>query len=702
MRRWIKPCSALCFRATLLAVAGLLQASAVNGQNGVFVAVESSPNSNDVNQPFALATAGNEVTEAIGDYRRYCQRRQWEKAFKELDKVRAAKPGGLVADKDGVMLPPSVILSRLMAELPDEGKSAFRLFHDADAKNLLDQAQGKDEQTTLTKVATEYLLTSSGNAAANRLGDLLFERGEYGDAIRAWKSILDGTADATISKPQLLVKIGIAATRDGQSQTFQEALKEIQEKHIDADVTIGGQSVKAVECLKQYSGRNTNSGSTANASSAKKAASKVRLIADSKPLWQFRWFPMINPALGDREGLVIYDQMYGRQFSSSFVPPAVVDGQKIYSDLVGYDVGIDLSTGKLAWRSGRFFDLVKAGSPNRERNPLLEQSGIICTKDRVWSVAHDPSNQNNGQPTRYNLVARNTESGKEEFSSKSAKDGVRDWTMNGTPAVDGERIYIAAYKLNRPSDVYALCLNAADGKLIWNTKIGAFKNDMRQNNYMVRIRMTVPSIILAGSNLYFDTQAGSLVHLNAQTGEIVWGINYESGAPDTTNYYDQPPEQCTVSEPMLVDGVLYFKGMRSRRLYAVDPSGPKVLWSRPVSEKAILVGVDKDRVYLGGPELTAYDLKTRQLLWSKPVPMTTGYTKPLLTRDRIYQFSPRGIYELDKASGEVVQLFRGADLDSIGGGLLLTPHALVAISNLAITAYPVEEATADGGKTKAE
>jgi len=142
----------------------------------------------------------------------------------------------------------------------------------------------------------------------------------------------------------------------------------------------------------------------------------------------------------------------------------------------------------------------------------------------------------------------------------------------------------------------------------------------------------------------------------------------------------------------MVDGVLYIKGMRSRRLYAVDPEEPKVLWSRPVSENAVLAGVDRERAYLGGEEITAYDLKTQQLLWSKPVPMGTSWVRPLMTGDRIYQFTPRGIYEIEKATGDIVQLFRGADMESVGGRLMLTPHALVAISNIAITAYPVEEA----------
>jgi hypothetical protein len=70
-----------------------------------------------------------------------------------------------------------------------------------------------------------------------------------------------------------------------------------------------------------------------------------------------------------------------------------------------------------------------------------------------------------------------------------------------------------------------------------------------------------------------------------------------------------------------------------------------------------------------------------------------------MTEDRIYQFTPRGIYEIDKQSGEIAHLFRGADMDSLGGNLMLTPKALVAISNLAITAYPIEF-TSDAAGTR--
>jgi hypothetical protein len=73
-----------------------------------------------------------------------------------------------------------------------------------------------------------------------------------------------------------------------------------------------------------------------------------------------------------------------------------------------------------------------------------------------------------------------------------------------------------------------------------------------------------------------------------------------------------------------------------------------------------------------------------------------------MTADRIYQFTPRGIYEIAKTDGAVLQLFRGIDMDSLGGGLYVAPHALVAVSNLAITAYPIESATDPGQSAATE
>ena len=116
-------------------------------------------------------------------------------------------------------------------------------------------------------------------------------------------------------------------------------------------------------------------------------------------------------------------------------------------------------------------------------------------------------------------------------------------------------------------------------------------------------------------------------------------------------------------------------------------------WKRSVPDNAMLAGIDEQTVYLASEELLAFDLKTQRLLWANNLPFKSTVIIPLMTEHRYYQFTPRGIYEVDKATGEVAHLFRGADRDSGGGAILTTSELLITISAHAITAYPLKKAS---------
>ena len=107
--------------------------------NVVFeVADSATPTENkDVNRAFILPAQPPEVTEAIEDFVRYRMKETWEKAFKALEKVTSAAPKGLVARPDGILVPSRLLVKQALAELPPAGKNAYRIFHDAEAKNLL-------------------------------------------------------------------------------------------------------------------------------------------------------------------------------------------------------------------------------------------------------------------------------------------------------------------------------------------------------------------------------------------------------------------------------------------------------------------------------------------------------------------------------------------------------------------------------------
>jgi hypothetical protein len=82
------------------------------------------------------------------------------------------------------------------------------------------------------------------------------------------------------------------------------------------------------------------------------------------------------------------------------------------------------------------------------------------------------------------------------------------------------------------------------------------------------------------------------------------------------------------------------------------------------------------------------------MTWSASLPMLGARMTPLVGESRLLAFAPRGVYEIDLTDGDTVRILRGADRESMGGDLCRAPGRLIAVSNLAITAYPVAEAPA--------
>ena len=102
-------------------------------------------------------------------------------------------------------------------------------------------------------------------------------------------------------------------------------------------------------------------------------------------------------------------------------------------------------------------------------------------------------------------------------------------------------------------------------------------------------------------------------------------------------------------------------------------------------------------MYLGGDEIIAIDRKTQRLAWATKVPIATDYARPIMTANRLYQFTPRGVFEIDKVTGENRQASsRQRSLESrLGRTLRIKGSTLVSVSNLAVTAYALsgEQAT---------
>ena len=624
---------------------------------------------------FTLPTQSTDVKDSLDEFQRFVKHEAWDKAFKTLETIASKTSSGYMDRSDGVLVPNKLLARSLLAGLPSAGKNAYRVFYDAQATSLWEKASGKAEVENLSKIVNDHLISSVGDRAADRLGDLYFEQGELEQAASAWRSILAYCPDSQLSKAQTLVKIGTALARSGRWNEFREIEQTVRERHASETVELGGRRVAAGEQIARLA-----------AMADDKQPALVNALPDTglpgadEPLWQFRYQSKADP-LNPNNPFAIVD-VYGRSRVNDFFIPAAADDKRVYINLFGIEMGFDLETGKLLWRSGKLHQLQLQ---QQRQGVVPERYSVKLIGDRLWSVARDPQ-QLNQHPITFALIARDPATGKEVFNSRKSQS---TWNILSEPCPSGNVLYVGASRSNQGRELAVLMLSAKDGKLLKTFNVG---NHAVDQNQIYSERIAQPGFLLHRDRLYVDTNGGALVSLEPQTGAVEWGILYESPSP-TVNYYSQYPMQHGSAPPVYAAGLLFSKGMRSTRLLGVQVDGPELIWNRPVLKTAIVVGADDERIYLAGDELTAYSLKTQELVWSTQLPRTVNWSVPLLTQNRIYQFTSRGICELDKRTGQMLKIFRGSDLDSFGGSLFVTPHGLLTVSNLAITLYQLSPTT---------
>ena len=678
------PAIALLWLAATLLATHILAPSAALGQMGG-AATDSS--SDQQSRAFSMPVQPTEVTEALEDFARYRDKGTWERAFKALQKVIDAGAVGLMSRKDGLNVPTPFLIRQLLADLPPDGKNAYRLFHDAEAKSLLAESQAcpagsNEEYEKLKKLVSAYFITASGDASADRLGDLFFEQGDMSQAIDNWQSVLQFHPESSIPRVRLLLKVGVAMARSNRWNEFQEVQRQVQDRHPGETVNFGGKDVVATDYLSAIQ-------ATADRSTATDALvmlPDLELPPAVEPTWQFRMFSQADAAtiasLGQNWG-------WGMRFPvSEMVAPAACDGARVYVNLLGYHLAVDAKNGKLLWRSARFNDLATKIQQNQAH--FAEQYNLSLIDGKLYSVNRDIT-QMGQQGVPFRLSCLDPADGKEIWQSHAAPE-LQAFNLTGQPMMLGDRIMICGLKNDRGAELHLVAINAADGKFLWSTQLGTHQTDPTQNYYR---RNAQPALLTYNNKVYVDTHAGALIQVDVKTGTVDWGFPYDSEVDQGNNFwgwwgYNQPQKLQTQGSPILIDGRLYFKGMKSQRLYAIDLAGPTVQWKRPVNQSAMLIGVDRDRLILGGEDLTAIDLKTQKLLWATRMPTGTGWANPVMSEHRVYQFTSRGIFEIDKQTGDQVRLFRGADLDSLGGSILLQPNMLLTVSNLAITAYRLD------------
>ena len=650
-------------------------------------------------RPLQMPPASTEVKEAFDDFDRFRRRGAWERALKALYTIPENQALRFVDGENGFIIPVARKRRQVLTSLPPEGQSAYRLFYDAEARKLFEEAEGPSELKNLERIYSAYFTTSIGDDAADRLGALYFELGRFDRAADCWLAILRERPDTDLSPGLIGVKAALALARAGRRSEFEQVRAELADRSSGETVTLGGRTGSPAELLRRLMEDET---SATVAQDVKPAASSAApgpdLAGPVDPAWQFRFAESIEAGMAPVE----LNQWETNGLSAA-VPAVTIEGTTLFANYLGHILALDLNSGKLLWRTASFHNLeLQAQQPAAQ---MLDPGrfAIVADGEHVWTLIRDLKDQNFAAP--YQLICRRSDNGEIIWQSKDLPD-YAPYDLVGLPLLAVGKLFVAVKTGANPQQPQQgqpqqllLAIQPHDGKVLWKTEVGTFRQgaQFRMFSYS-RDPSPQPRLVARAGAVYLDTHVGVLARLDTDSGTLDWGYAYKTDPYRSMHrfmfYYEPQEPQATASQPLPAGDAFLVKGAQSGRLYAVDANRMKVLWERPITKASRLLGADDRSVYLGGAELSALDLRTRKLQWATRVPNGSMEGHVLVRTDGLWQLTPRGIYEIDPRSGEVRRIFRGKDLGAVGGDILLTDRLLLSVSNRSISAYPRRAARA--------
>jgi|GEM_PF-1282256 len=626
----------------------------------------------------------------LDDYERYVRHQMWEKALttlKEMSETKSTSP--LLPTGDGFLVDAERRIFMALLSMPAEGREAFRLFFDGKARKQFEETSSQAELlnakviSEAKKIYAEYFLTSVGDDVADLLGNDAFERGEFAEAARYWRSILDHHSDTNLSEIDLNVKYALALIRSKQTEQAAATIQVVAQQFPGEKVTLGGNKVDPVAYLQALipkdSGKPSASVDQRNQIPSLLSQPLKLPLESKKPRWQLTYLDKtVEQAIANSKS-----NYYGRGKSyETFVPPMAVGKKRAYFNYYGICFGVELQTGKLVWRTGKFKDLGTHFANYSFHQSSNTSQYQITVHDDIVLATLVPQKEMNQYRARYRLIAYQAETGKELW-----KCNLTNESFISKPVVEGEHIYVISHIQN--SKLLTLnCLALKTGRKQWSIRLGSVVAGNSPNGM---VNMPIPILQKDGDNLLILTNNGALFEIGIPGKTINWVFRYPYTATQTNRNYNYAVSEETElhSEGQLFrdQNLVYFKESGADEVYALDLAAKKVVWKRPIKQSAQLVGIDEKNVYLLSKELEALDRKTHELNWAVSLPVAAGGLSALIDPEAAWVFTSRGIYELSKTNGDIVNIFRGSDLTSLGGAIDLDNGLVICVSNQAVTAY---------------
>jgi outer membrane protein assembly factor BamB len=600
-----------------------------------------------------------------------------------------------------------------LARLPAEGVKLYRQRVDGQAAKRLEETRKVPGEDALHRLLADMFPSTASEEAILELARRAFERGEFDAAEHYWRMLLPPSPDddRLMRFPQ--PKIDPAAVRArlilvklfrGERDDARDDLKAFAEQHPTATGRLAGADGKYVETLTALLNdpAQTTLAPLPNQSGWPTFAGSPNRDGTTRPRLPYFWPDMATWRVSlpfirrDRLESPRPDPLHPRGLAFH---PVVADGRAYVSDGTRV-LSIDPMTGKIGaavWHNAG----EEARLPTRHdvRYTLTAADGRIYARFGPAALRF----LEGGAGGSFIVALGPRKDGAEERDGlwKLDPPTVLDATTHfeGAPVVHRGRLYAAFWRQAGGEPVAGLaCFRLDDPnavpELAWQRIVGKAGSEP---NGETRYRHAL--VTIAGANVVYCTDAGSVIALDLRTGRPAWEYRYpRNERPTLPRYRDLCP-------PLADGGRVYTAPADTDRLLCLDAYTGRLIWEREGVEVVHLLGVARGRLIATfGSQLKGIrGLNLRTGADSGPGGWTIHddggehtFGRGLVTEEAVVWPTRHGLHFLDPADGSPLR----APIRGSFGNLCYADGVLLVTTTTEVLGY-VSEAKKLGKRRKA-
>lgn len=486
----------------------------------------------------------------------------------------------------------------LIAKVSADGRNAYRRKVDPQARRWYDNWLRSRDESELVRIVRQAYLSSFGDDALWALGEAAWDRGDFSAAGLWWEQLIPLPDDADpgeyptvlrypdtdLDRPAILARVVLCSAMEGWSDRAADQLRQFAEQFPHAEGWICGQRGRFVDLLRTSiadAGRSKRISATAAVATFGLSPERYQQIPESVDVGALRWVRPLPPNLlpHHAERLPFLNEPLSYH-------PVVHDNIVIVNDADTIRAW-NILTGEPAWPSDRRDPTVIYPSVPDEPT-LPPDKNCVGVPHYTMTISDGRLYARMGSP----VTCSSTAELRRDFASDlvcldlthegklvwkiAAHELFSDdppWRYEGSPVIVNGHAYVAVCRRHPQLELMVACLNASDGRLIWQRPVGAFRASVDDtNNRVSHLLLTA-----GGGRVYLSTDVGAIYALDAVDGRLEWAISYETRSDEPIAVLSDPGRK-GLMPPMFHAGLLFVAPNDSSSAYCLEADSGRIRW----------------------------------------------------------------------------------------------------------------------------